>query len=137
MFTCGRCRILFAILLLGVTASLAAGNDTPKEHVLPPKDLSSYARSDMMLTVRELEFAPGGVGEKHRHPGPVVVYVLSGSVKVHLSGQSPKVFHAGESFSEDAHQLHISTRNMSKTKPVRLLSYIISHKGEALTQPER
>ena len=90
-----------------------------------------------MLTVRELEFAPGGIGEKHRHSGPLVVYVLSGSVEVHLEGQPPRIFHAGETFSENAHQLHISTRNVSKTKPVRLLSYIISHKGEALTQPER
>ncbi len=131
------CSFLSAVVLLGTTAWLPAGTDTPKEHVLLRKDLSSYTRPDMMLTVRKLEFAPGAVGESHRHPGPVVVYVLSGSVEVHLSGQPPKVFHAGESFSEDAHQLHISTRNISKTKPVRLISYIISHKGEALTQPER
>ena len=137
MFFNRMCRILFAVVLSGITALLAAGTDSTREHVLLRKDLSKYTGSDLMLTVRELEFAPGGVGESHRHPGPVVVYVLSGSVEVHLSGQSPKVFHAGESFSEDAHQLHVSTRNMSKRKPVRLLSYIISHKGEALTQPER
>lgn len=77
------------------------------------------------------------VGEKHRHPGPVIVYVLSGSVEVHLDGQSPKVFHAGDSFSEGAHQSHISTGNISKTKSTRLLSYIINRKGEAPTQPEK
>lgn len=137
MFISRTRRFLFAVLLLGMTASFAAGTALVKEHILLRKDLSSYTGSDMMLTVRELEFPPGAVGQKHRHPGPVVVYVLSGSVEVHLDGHSPKIFHAGESFSENAHQLHISTRNMSKTKPVRLLSYIISHKGEALTQPER
>jgi quercetin dioxygenase-like cupin family protein len=63
--------------------------------------------------------------------------VLSGSVEVHLDGQPPKVFHAGESFSEDAHQLHVSTRNISTTEPVRLLSYILSKKGETLTQREK
>jgi quercetin dioxygenase-like cupin family protein len=129
--------LLLAVVLLGTTDWLPAGIDTPKENVLLRKDLSSYAGSDMMLTVRELEFAPGAVGGSHRHPGPVVVYVLSGSVEVHLDGQSPKVFHAGESFSENAHELHVSTRNMSKTKPVRLLSYIISRKDEPLTEPEK
>lgn len=121
MFMYRTRRFLFAVLLLWMTASLAAGTNLVKEHILVRKNLSSYAGSDMVLTVRELEFVPGAVGEKHRHPGPVIVYVLSGSVEVHLDGQSPKIFHAGESFSENAHQLHISTRNMSKTKPVRLL----------------
>jgi quercetin dioxygenase-like cupin family protein len=135
MHRIGQVAVAFAVL--GTTALLVARTDPPKEHVLVRKDLSGYAGKDMMLTVRELELAPGAVGAKHRHPGPVVVYVLSGSVEVHLEGQPSKVFHAGESFSEDAHQLHVSTRNMSTTETVRLLSYIISRKGDMLTQPEK
>jgi len=127
-------RVVLLTVLVTV-ASLSAQTDSRREHVLVQKDLSSYAGTDMMLTVRELELAPGAVGQKHRHPGPVVVYVLSGSVEVHLDSQAPRIFHAGESFTEDAQQLHVSTRNMSQTEPVRLLSYIISRKGEALTQP--
>jgi hypothetical protein len=66
------CSFLSAVVLLGTTAWLPAGTYTPKEHVLLRKDLSSYTRADMMLTVRKLEFAPSAVGESHRHPGPVV-----------------------------------------------------------------
>jgi quercetin dioxygenase-like cupin family protein len=128
---------LLAWALIGTNSTAFSQTAPPKEHVLVRKDLSTYAGNDMMLTVRELELAPGAGGEKHRHPGPVVVFVLSGSVEVHLDGQPPKVFHAGESFSEDAHQLHISTRNVSSTEPVRLLSYVLSRKGEPLTQPEK
>jgi quercetin dioxygenase-like cupin family protein len=134
-------RVMTAVLItfaaFGTAAHVLPQTSDPKEHVLVRKDLSAYAGKDMVLTVRALELAPGAVGQKHRHPGPVVVYVLSGSVEVHLDGQPPKIFHAGESFSEDAHQLHVSTRNISTTEPVRLLSYILSKKGEALTQPEK
>ena len=129
--------VVIAGALLSAADLVVARTDPPKEHLLIRKDLSTYAGKDMMLTVRELELARGAVGEKHRHPGPVVVYVLSGAVEVQLERQPPQVFHAGESFSEDAHQLHISTRNMSSSEPVRLLSYILSGKGEALSQPEK
>ncbi len=44
---------------------------------------------------------------------------------------------AAGSFYEDAHQLHISTKNVSATEPARILAYHLSHKGEPLTQPER
>jgi quercetin dioxygenase-like cupin family protein len=107
-----------------------------REKVLLEKDISQYAKSDMVLTVRELEFPPGFMGTKHRHPGPVVVCVLEGELEVALEGQSPKTYERGQCFSEEAQQLHLYSRNVNKTEPVRIISYILSRKGEALTQPE-
>lgn len=107
------------------------------ENMLLQKDISAYAKSDMVLTVRELKFPPKFKGTKHRHPGPVVVCVLEGSLEVALEGQTPKAYDRGQCFSEEPHQLHLYSQNVSETEPVRIISYILSRSGEPLTQPEK
>jgi quercetin dioxygenase-like cupin family protein len=101
------------------------------------KDLHAYAGGDLILSVGEITIAPGARGSRHRHPGPTFVYVLEGAVEIELEGAPAKVYRAGETFYEDPHQLHISTKNGSKADPARILVYHLSHKGEPLTLPER
>jgi quercetin dioxygenase-like cupin family protein len=101
------------------------------------EDLNAYAGGDLVLSVGEVTIAPAASGSKHRHPGPTFVYVLEGAVEIELEGAPAKVYRAGETFYEDPRQLHISTTNISKTEPARILVYHLSHKGEPLTQPER
>lgn len=108
-----------------------------KAKELLQKDLNAYAGGDLVLSVGEVTIAPGASGSRHRHPGPTFVYVLEGVVEIELEGAPAKVYRAGETFYEDPHQLHISTKNISKTEPARILVYHLSHKGEPLTQPER
>ena len=100
------------------------------------KDLRAYAGGDLVLSVGEITIAPGASGSRHRHPGPTFVYVLEGAVETELEGAPAKVYRAGETFYEDPHQLHISTKNGSKAESARILVYHLSHKGEPLTLPE-
>jgi len=108
-----------------------------KAKELLQKDLQAYAGGDLVLSVGEITIAPGGSGSRHRHPGPTFVYVLEGAVEIELEGAPAKVYRAGETFYEDPHQLHISTKNGSKAEPARILVYHLSHKGEPLTLAER
>jgi len=101
------------------------------------KDLHAYGGGELVLSVGEITIAPGASGSRHRHPGPTFVYVLGGAVEIELEGAPAKVYRAGETFYEDPHQLHISTKNGSKAEPARILVYHLSHKGEPLTLPER
>ena len=101
------------------------------------KDLNAYAGGNIVLSVGEITLVPGATGSKHRHPGPTFVYVLEGAVQVELEGAPVTVYRAGESFYEEPHQLHISTKNASHTEPARILVYHLSHKGEKLTEPEK
>src|SRR5215472_6786614 len=127
----------FAVLFL-LSASIATSGQRPtNERVLLRKDISSYAGPGSILTVRELEFPPSAQGEKHRHPGPVVACVLQGELEVALEGQEPKTYGPGQCFSEEPNQLHLYSRNLSNTEPVRLISYILSRNGEPLTRPEK
>jgi quercetin dioxygenase-like cupin family protein len=108
-----------------------------KAKELLQKDLQAYAGGDLVLSVGEITIAPGASGSRHRHPGPTFVYVLEGAVEIELEGAPAKVYRAGETFYEDPHQLHISTKNGSKAEPARILVYHLSHKGEPLTLAER
>jgi quercetin dioxygenase-like cupin family protein len=132
-------RKLMMISLL--FASLVPAGTQPQEAFkakeLLQKDLNAYAGGDLVLSVGEITIAPGASGARHRHPGPTFVYVLEGAVEIELEGAPAKIYGAGETFYEDPHQLHISTKNVSKAEPARILVYHLSHKGEPLTQPDR
>jgi quercetin dioxygenase-like cupin family protein len=125
--------LILALALPGRTTS----QEGFKANTLLQKDISSYAGGDLLLSVGEITLAPGATGTKHRHPGPTFVYVLEGAVEVELEGVPAKVYHAGETFYEDPHQLHISAKNVSTNAPARILAYHLSHKGEPLTTPEK
>jgi quercetin dioxygenase-like cupin family protein len=99
--------------------------------------LTAYVGGDLLLSVGEIRIAPGASGSRHRHPGATFVYVLEGAVEIELEGVPTKVYRRGDTFYEDAHQLHIATRNVSKTEPSRILVYHLSRAGEPLTQTER
>jgi quercetin dioxygenase-like cupin family protein len=49
------------------------------------------------------ELAPGGRVGRHRHPVPNVVYVMEGELTVEADGHPPRVYRAGEAFSEGDH----------------------------------
>lgn len=100
------------------------------------REVGPYTNPDLVVTVRELTIPPLGRGTSHRHPGIVVVYVLSGAVEITLEGASPRVYRAGEAFSERPRQLHGLTRNPSSTEPARLLSVIAGRRGDPLSTPE-
>jgi quercetin dioxygenase-like cupin family protein len=128
---------LVQLIILGAPASFLHSQEAMRVKPLLEKELNAYTRENIALTVGEITLPPGTTGSRHRHPGPTFVYILDGAVEIELEGAPAKVYRAGESFYEDAHQLHISTKNVSATEPARILAYHLSHKGEKLTEPEK
>jgi quercetin dioxygenase-like cupin family protein len=128
---------LFLLLFLGAPYALLQSQESIRVMPLLEKDLNAYTKENIVLTVGEITLPPGATGSGHRHPGPTFVYVLEGAVEIELEGAPAKVYRAGDSFYEDAHQLHISTKNVSATELARILAYHLSRKGEKLTEPER
>jgi quercetin dioxygenase-like cupin family protein len=125
------------LLALAAAAAPARAQDTSTTRVVLRREVGPYTNPDLVLTARELVVAPGARGSSHRHPGLVVVYVIAGEVEVTLEGAPPRVYRAGEAFSELPGQLHVATRNPSATEPARLLSVIVGRRGDPLTRPER
>ncbi len=77
------------------------------------------------IVVLELESAPESGSRPHRHPGPVVGYVLDGELEVAVDDGPVKVYKKGEVWFEPARALHRVNRNPSKTKPARFLAFML------------
>lgn len=98
----------------------------------------------MRLTVVELASGPNPgasstserPGRGHRHPGPVLVYVTRGALRMGLEGQPVRVVRAGETFFEPGHALHVVGENASATEPAHAIAVMLVPDGEPLTVPE-
>jgi quercetin dioxygenase-like cupin family protein len=56
-------------------------------------DLSAAGWESIQTRV---DFAPGAVAARHRHPGEEIVYVLQGSLEYRLDGRAPVTLKAGD-----------------------------------------
>jgi quercetin dioxygenase-like cupin family protein len=74
-----------------------------------------------------VEYAPGGTSSAHTHPRSAFIYatVLEGAIRSQVNGGPIKVYHAGESFSENPGDVHGVSENDSATKPARLLAVFV------------
>jgi len=82
------------------------------------------------VSLVEVSYPPGGASEPHRHPGPVVGYVLEGAIEFQADDGPLRTIHAGEGFFEPAHALHRVSRNASNTRPARFLAYMLVREGD-------
>lgn len=78
------------------------------------------------VTLLEVQLPPGTDGRPHRHPGPVIGYVLEGEVEIQVGDGPVTTYHTGEAFYEPARALHKVSRNPSKTRPARILAYLLT-----------
>ena len=94
---------------------------------LMTKDLPDVPGKEGMVEI--VDFAPGEASQPHRHNADLFVYVLEGSVITQVKGDSPQTVHAGEVFLESPTDLHVVSRNASKTQPAKLLVFYVKAKG--------
>jgi hypothetical protein len=137
-----RCAAAFSIAVAvpAATQQLAAGAPGPR--VLFSAQLPEMP--GMSLTVIELASAPNpeppSTAERHRrghrHPGPVLVYVTEGTLRLALEGEPVQVVRAGEAFFEPARAHHIIAENASATQASRAIAVMIVPEGEPLTALE-
>jgi quercetin dioxygenase-like cupin family protein len=87
------------------------------------------------ITVAEVAYPPGGSSARHRHGGFVVAYVLEGTIRSQLSGEPERNFTKGQVFYEPPGSIHAVSRNASETEPARLLAFLVTFKGQPVTEP--
>ena len=128
---------LAAALALLTEAAVNAQNNSgegPRGPVFV-HDLPNLTMDDWQVTVSEVPYPPGRVGQMHHHAGFVLAYVLEGNVVTKVSGQPEKVYKTGEMFYEPPGSTHEVSKNASSTEPAKLLALIFAKKGETLTMP--
>ena len=130
-------RIQFAALgvVLGiwlpVRKAMADDPDAPRETSTPAfvHDLANVPRKT--LTAIIVAYPPGGKTPSHCHGHAFVIgYVLEGSIRSKTSDGQVRVFHAGESWTEDPKAHHVVSESASDTKPAKLLAIFIADTEE-------
>ena len=102
---------------------------------LMSKDLTECpGKEGVMITV---EYPPGHSDEIHRHNAYAFVYVLEGSVVMQVRGGKEVTLTPGQTFYEGPADIHVLSRNASKTKPSKFVAFFVKNKGAAITVPAK
>lgn len=122
--------------LLEWAASAAAGQ--PTQSTLTEvfrHDLPNLTMEGWEVNVNWVDYPPGRVGARHRHPGFTLVYVLEGAIVAKVTDQPEQTFKAGQMFYEPPGSIHEVSKNASQTDRARLLAMNFMPKGQQLTIP--
>jgi quercetin dioxygenase-like cupin family protein len=90
---------------------------------------------NLTATVLEVTHPPGGSSTAHRHPCPVIGYVLEGAVRMQVKGQEEKVYRPGDTFFESPGDIHAVSANVSQDQPARFLAFFLCDRETPLTVP--
>ena len=127
------------VLVLAAGIGLGAGGLTAARHdekphgaVRPLAALDIVEKVDgkeSKATAVEVTLEPGGASAPHRHPGPVLGYVLEGEYEWAIDDQPAKILKAGETFYEPGGCLHRVSRNPGNVR-MRMLAWVL-HPSDA------
>lgn len=97
------------------------------------KDLQDYpGKEGLMLSV---EYEPGGSSPIHRHDAHAFVYVLEGSIVMQVKGDEEITVAPGETYYESPSDIHLVSRNASKTNPARFVVVLLKNKDAPAVIP--
>jgi quercetin dioxygenase-like cupin family protein len=118
-------------LFLALGSSLFAGSP-PRARLVASHALPPLNRASLSMKILEVHYGPGESSEPHRHPFPVMVYVLEGAIRSQAEGQPEAiVYRVGESFYEAPGVTHLVSANASTTEPARFLAiFTCDHEAE-------
>jgi quercetin dioxygenase-like cupin family protein len=129
------------VLLFGLVPAAAMAQTSPVASgatVAFNNAISNIPGKSVVAAV--VSYPPGAKSPPHHHAGSafITAYVLEGAVLSQVDGSPPKVFHAGESFTETPGAHHEVSANASTTEPAKLLAVFVVDTGEMpLTIPDK
>jgi quercetin dioxygenase-like cupin family protein len=105
---------------------------------LAQRDLPAVNLDGWQMTASEVNYAPGRMSGRHRHPGFVIGYVLEGEYLFAVNDNAPVTLKPGQMFFESfdkPNEVHAVSGNASKTAPARILAIVFHKKGDPVTIP--
>lgn len=83
----------------------------------------------------EVVYPSGGASRAHSHPCAVFGYILEGTLRSQVRGQSEATYRPGDSFYEPPHGVHAVSANANSTEPVRFLAAFVCDSTAPLSTP--
>lgn len=111
--------------LLG-RATFADGENLNVKRISGDWHVQVKAHRELDIAVQQIVFQPGGFSGWHRHPGPVFIQVISGTMTFYDSTDpscSPIVRTAGQGFLDVGDHAHIA-RNETTTPATNVVTYL-------------
>jgi quercetin dioxygenase-like cupin family protein len=142
-----RVPVPVALALLVIALSIPATQLMSPEPASAPEaaglprsgELARYALSGPLegfdAVLVELNFPPGVSAPEHRHPGPILGYVVEGQMRFAVNREPDQIVPAGATFFEPAGVLHSAFGAASPDAPVRILAFLVVPTGSRLTDP--
>lgn len=109
------------------------GGNFPIESLM--REPLSPSLSHPILDVITLEVPPGASSSPHQHTGQVFAYILEGEIENQVEPGPPKRYGPGSYFYEPPMHEHKMMKNLSETKPAKLLIFQVEQKGKPFTIP--
>ena len=127
------CAAPLAALALTLSAPAFAHDPSEKVTILQDEVLKNVP--DKKALMLEVDYKPGQSSIAHKHEGTAMAYVLSGSIVSQVKGEPAKTYKAGEFWYEPAGSEHLVSKNASKTKPAKLLVFMVLSPDEKVLIP--
>jgi quercetin dioxygenase-like cupin family protein len=137
-----RCFALASALI----ASLAAAGTVSIAAQAPPAAVKGRAArvaalpkmdgANLKVHAIEVTYPPGATSTAHRHPCPVVGYMVSGTMRMQVSDQPVAEYKAGDTFVEMPTDVHRMATNPSTDTPAVFLATFVCDKETPLSVPE-
>ncbi len=94
-------------------------------------------RHDLSIPGREaiqtrVDFDPGYVSPRHRHPGEEIIYVLEGTLQYQIEGSAPAIYKPGDVLFVPAGAVHW-VKNIGSGNGAELATYVVE-KGKPLIE---
>jgi quercetin dioxygenase-like cupin family protein len=132
-------KISKVLVAAGAMVAVHATAAWPAESVTPNFEHAISNISGKSLIAVEVLFPPATVAAPHHHANSafLYVYVISGTIRSQVEGEPAHTYHAGESWFEAPGAHHILAKNMSKTKPAKVLAvFVVDSNDKALATPD-
>jgi quercetin dioxygenase-like cupin family protein len=130
-----------ALLLLALwVASTRLGPKLTEEASAPRRsgEIARYALTGPLegfdAVLIELNFQPGVSAPEHRHPGPIIGYVVDGQMRTAINHQPDQIVPAGGTFFEPHGALHTAFSSATPDAPVHAVAVIVVPSGSPLTE---
>ena len=107
----------------------------------PPVELARHPLTGPLesfeVVLVELNLPPGprGSGPGHRHPGPVLGYVVEGQMRFGINNEPERVVPVGGTFFEPSGAVHTTLGSARTDGPTRAVVFMLVPKGSPLTSP--
>ncbi|WP_433765662.1 cupin domain-containing protein [Pseudomonas putida] len=127
------CATSLVALTLTVSASAFAHDPSEKVTILQDQMLKNVPGKKALMI--EVDYKPGQSSIAHKHDGTAMAYVLEGNITSQVKGEKEVTYKAGEFWYEAAGSEHLVSKNASKTKPAKLLVFMVLSPDEQVLVP--